>query len=335
MRERPNLADELVLDALGIYYGISTAQLTFLPLGNDPRSSAYRVEDAGGTLYFLKVRDREGFSLPSLVVPHYLCSQGVPHVLAPLPTADQSLWVNVGDFALSLYPFIDGQMGAHVGLTADQWRTFGALVRQVHGTELPPDLLQTVPRETFRPHRWSQIPDLLAMVDKERFETAVESELSVSWHAREDEIRVLLKRTEALGDQLRLSSTQLVPCHADMHLWNVLIDADRQLWLIDWDETMLAPKERDLMFVVGGIGGYRTNTDAFLQGYGDTVADPSALVYYRYAWAVQDMLEYGVQVLLRPEVSESAKRDALRGFESLFEPGNIVSLAIESEIVGE
>ena len=54
-----------------------------------------------------------------------------------------------------------------------------------------------------------------------------------------------------LGKWARLP---LVLCHADLHAWNVLLDTDRQLWLVDWDETILAPKERDLMFVVGGIG---------------------------------------------------------------------------------
>lgn len=26
------------------------------------------------------------------------------------------------------------------------------------------------------------------------------------------------------------------------------------MWIVDWDEVILAPKECDLMFVVGGIG---------------------------------------------------------------------------------
>jgi spectinomycin phosphotransferase len=44
-----------------------------------------------------------------------------------------------------------------------------------------------------------------------------------------------------------------VLCHADLHTWNVLVDGDGRLWLVDWDEAILAPRERDLMFLVGGI----------------------------------------------------------------------------------
>jgi spectinomycin phosphotransferase len=123
-------------------------------------------------------------------------------------------------------------------------------------------------------------------------------------------------------------------CHADLHTWNVLLDTAQQLWLVDWDETILAPKERDLMFIVGGIGRGLVNpheTACFLQGYGSTLINPLALAYYRYAWAVQDMIEYGEQVFLLPDLGQQSRRAALHGFTSMFEPGNIVDIAFASD----
>jgi spectinomycin phosphotransferase len=122
-----------------------------------------------------------------------------------------------------------------------------------------------------------------------------------------------------------------------MHTWNVLPDADAQLWLVDWDETILALKERDLMFVVGGIGGGGVGpraTECFLQGYGDTAIDPLALAYYRYAWAVQDMAAYGEEVFFTPDLGEESRRDAVHGFMVQFEPGSIVALARATYITG-
>jgi spectinomycin phosphotransferase len=104
--------------------------------------------------------------------------------------------------------------------------------------------------------------------------------------------------------------------------------------LVDWDEVILAPKERDLMFVIGGIGRglvRATETARFLEGYGDAAIDAKALVYYRYAWAAQDMGAYAEQALFTPEASAESRREALAGFKSLFEPGNIVSIAFESD----
>ncbi len=71
-----------------------------------------------------------------------------------------------------------------------------------------------------------------------------------------------------------------------MHPNNVLIDTDDQLWIVDWDEVLLAPKECDLMMGVGGLGSYPAGPREaawFLQGYGSTAIDPVALAYYRRA----------------------------------------------------
>jgi spectinomycin phosphotransferase len=330
----PNLPNETINTALHTHYGISITALTFLPIGNDSASSVYRVHTDDGTAYFLKVRTGVGFSVPSLVVPRFFHDQGVPHIIAPLPTITQTLWVSVNDFALSLYPFIEGRTGADVGLSQQHWRAFGALLKEIHSSQLTPDLLQIVPREPFIPTRRSVITDLEAAIARQIFTHPVERELAAFWHTRQSEIHRLVDRADALGHQLRQASTPLVLCHADMHTWNVLLDTTQQLWLVDWDETILALKERDLMFVVGGIGpdlvGPR-DTACFFQGYGDNAIDPRALTYYRYAWAVQDMGAYGEQVFFLPDLNEEARRDGVYGFMNLFESGNIVELAFASD----
>jgi len=336
MREPPKLVDQTIRAALHAHYGISSTTLTFLPLGSDSASAAYRVHATDGAAYFLKIRTGEGFSVPSLVIPHYLYNQGVPHIVAPLPTFTQTLWVSVNDFALSLYAFIDGRTGADVGLSEQHWRAVGTTLKQIHTSQLTPDLLQIVRRETFTPSRRNVLTDLEAAITKQDFADPVERELAVFWHARQNEICTLVDRADALGRQLRQASPPLVLCHADLHTWNVLLDTAQQLWLVDWDETILAPKERDLMFVVGGIGRDLVSpheTTCFLQGYGDTAIDPHALVYYRYAWAVQDMGAYGERVFFSPDLGEETRRDALHGFMDMFEPGNIVAIAFASDSI--
>jgi len=120
-----------------------------------------------------------------------------------------------------------------------------------------------------------------------------------------------------------------VLCHADVHPNNVLVDTDDRLWVVDWDDTMLAPKECDLMMGVGGLGNYPAGPREagwFLSGYGGTEVDPVALAYYRHGRALGDIYADGEQVLL-PGASEATKRDGLQRMEKLFAPGYIVSLA--------
>jgi spectinomycin phosphotransferase len=334
VREPPKLADQAIVAALHAHYGLSVATLTFLPLGDDSASAVYRVRTTDGALYLLKVRTGDGFSVPSLAVPYYLNERGVPHIVAPLSTVAQALWVSVNDFALSLYPLIEGRTGVEAGLSEEHWRTLGATLKQIHTHPLEPDLMQVVRHETFTPSRRDVLTDLEAAIARQDLADSIERELAAFWHARQDEIRTLVDRADALGCQLRQASLPLVLCHADLHTWNVLLDTAQQLWVVDWDETVLAPKERDLMFVIRGIGRDLVRpheTACFLQGYGDTEIDPLALVYYRYAWAVQDMAAYGERVFFLPDLGESTRREAVHGFMDMFEPGNIVAIALASD----
>jgi spectinomycin phosphotransferase len=337
MREPPRLADQTIVAALHAHYGVSVKTLAFLPLGCDSASAVYRVRATDGAAYLLKARAGAGFSEPSLAVPHYLYTQGVPHIATPLPTVAQTLWVSVDGFALSLYPFIDGRTGADAGLSAQHWRALGTTVKQVHTSPLTPDLRRIVRRETFTPSRRDVLTDLADAIAKQDFTDSAACELAAFWQVRRDEIRTLIDRADAMGRQLRQASLPLVLCHADLHTWNILLDTAQQLWLVDWDETILAPKERDLMFVVGGIGCDLVSpyeTKCFFQGYGDTAIDRQALVYYRYAWAVQDMGAYGERVFFLPDLSEESRRDAVRGFVDLFEAGNIVEIALGAGSTG-
>ena len=127
-----------------------------------------------------------------------------------------------------------------------------------------------------------------------------------------------------------------VLCHADFHTWNVLVDDDASMWIVDWDEVVLAPKERDLMFVVGGIGRGLVKpheTASFLVGYGETEIDAEALAYYRYAWALRDIEAYVGDAVGSPNRtgavrSEAARWAAANGFAMQFEEGNMVEIAL-------
>ena len=334
MREPPRLSEAALRATVADAYGISIRALTFLPLGADADSAAYRVQANDGEVYFLKARALPGFRPASLLVPQYLHGQGIPHLLAPLSTRDGAAWVLLDGFALSLYPFVEGRMVADAGLSERQWTELGATLQQIHASRLPPDLLPSVPRENFVPSRREVLEPLQAAIESHASTDPVQIELAGFWLERGEAIRALVMRSDALARQLRPAASELVLCHADLHTWNILLDPHAQLWLVDWDETILALKERDLMFVIGGIGPGLVSpreTACFLQGYGAADIDPLALTYYRYAWAVQDMAAYGEQVFFAPGLSEASRRDALAGFLSLFTPGNIVDIAFGSE----
>lgn len=331
MREPPvDLPDDALRASLIARYGLAVADLTFLPLGHDSSAWVYRVETADGGSYFLKAR-RQRLNAPGLLVPRYLNDQGIAHVIAPLFTISQTLWTEVDGYALILYPFVAGSTGMDGGMTPSQWIAYGDMLRQIHATLLSPDLAQLMPRETFVPVGAGLVRDLEARIGGQTFADPASQTLATFWRARRTEIHTLAQRAEELGRRLAHRAPTFVLCHADIHTANVLLDADGQVWFVDWDETVLAPRERDLMFAVGGgiderlVGPHEE--ELFLQGYGATTLDPLALAYYRYAWAVGDIGAFGAEVFFRPDLGRITRDAAVELFTSLFQPGQIVALA--------
>jgi len=213
-------------------------------------------------------------------------------------------------------------------LTEAQWRVLGSFLKQVHASSLSSDLTRLVATETYRPAEL----DLISQIDQ-AVSRRNAGEPAAFWTARRDEILSLAACTEELGRELARLALPRVLCHADLHTNNVMIDRGGELWVIDWDEPTRAPKERDLMFVVGGIRAGLVEpheTARFFEGYGEMDLNSLALTYYRHAWAVQDIGSYAEQVFLAPALGAASRADAARCLRLLFEPGAIVEIARES-----
>jgi len=334
MLEPSDVTRETILTALSAHFGLAATALEFTPRGEDSSAWAYRAETSDGRAYLLKLR-RGPLNQAGLAIPHYLQEHGMRHVVAPLPTTAGALWATVDEFALMVYPFVTGHSAHEAGMTEAQWVEYGAAVRQIHVAAPPAELLEAVRRETFFPRSTQLIHDLDAHIGARSFSDALEQALVAVWRARRAQIHRLVDRSETLGLRLRATPLPAVLCHGDIHTANLLLEAQGEMWIVDWDEAMLAPKERDLMFAVGGIGKdwvTPKQTTLFLRGYGRTMVDPLALAYYRYDWAVQDVAAYAERVLLHPEMGTESKRSALRYFMVQFDPGGMVDIAESSRL---
>jgi spectinomycin phosphotransferase len=117
---------------------------------------------------------------------------------------------------------------------------------------------------------------------------------------------------------------QLVLCHADLHLANLLVDDGGGLAVVDWDGLELAPPERDLSFFVTGTTG--RERARFFEGYGPTDLDQAALAYFGWEWVAQELADYGSRVF-DDRLAEATRRHALEEFRRLFAPGDVVDVA--------
>jgi len=331
MIERPNIKDEKIISALRENYSIPVSGVEFLPVGNDSSAWAYRVDAKNKVSYFLKIR-KEISNRAGLFVPRFLIDNGIEQVIAPLSTKTQELWVNIDGFAFILYPFITGNEAMKVGMTYVQWMEFGSTLKQIHATELTTHILKYVKHESFIP-KWSRLAKMLhEQVNIREYDDPYQRQLAIFWKENNEKIQTLVERAEILGKRLQHTNLEFVLCHADIHTANILITQKQNMFIVDWDDTLLAPKERDLMFVLGENTVETREEQLFFKGYGRMEINPLALAYYRYEWCVQEVGDFGERVFLMKDAGENTKKDAVEGFMKLFSRGDVVETAFNTSV---
>lgn len=330
MLERPDLSDARICAALHQSYRLPVTGIEFLPIGNDSNAWVFRVQTEADRNYFLKVR-RGAIHEASLTVPRYLKDQGIKQIVAPLPSEAGRLWHKLDDYALILYPYVDGRVVMTTGMADSHWIELGAVLKRIHTIPLVSELSRQVKAETFSPKWLDFVRELQTQgIPENTRPNPFVQELALFWQERRDEIGHILARTDTLRHKLLDSPLPAVICHADIHTANLLLDGEDRIHIVDWDETVLAPKERDLMFVMGtGIGfsvGPKEET-LFFQGYGACAIVPDALAFYRYGWVVEEIGDYSARILGILAGGDETKQAALQYLRWGFEPGAIVEAA--------
>ena len=107
---------------------------------------------------------------------------------------------------------------------------------------------------------------------------------------------------------------------------------------MDWDQPLLAPKERDLMYIGSGLmaSGLTPQEEAvfFYGGYGRISLNPTALAYYRYERIIQDIYEYCKELLLSDAGGED-RAQSLIYLKSNFLPNRTIDIAYQSDKTGK
>jgi spectinomycin phosphotransferase len=341
MLERPDIQDQLIKSGVQDAYSLQVAQVTFLPLGADVNTAVYRLAAQDGTAYFLKLRKGVFYEI-TVAVPRFLNAQGIPAIIAPLQTRTGRLWAGLDDYVMILYPFIQGRNGYETALSHQHWIDLGAALKRVHAAQLPPALERLIPREAYSPLWRECARTFQAQIEQSSFDDPVAAKLALFMKVKQAEITHLVERAGQLGRALQARSPELVLCHCDIHLGNLLIgDSEagsaRSLYIVDWDNPMYAPKEHDLMFVGAGMGcawpGGREEA-LFYRGYNrgfcPAVVDQTALTYYRCERIVQDIAEFCKQLFFTPGGGED-REQSYRYFTGLFLPNHEVDTACRGD----
>jgi spectinomycin phosphotransferase len=337
--DRPVLDDPRIASALRERFRFEATDVRFLSLGHDAGAWTFRATSDFGEAWFVKLR--RTVDPARLAVARFLSEHGLEEIVAPIRASTGELAVDVDGLAMIGYPFVEAREAAVVGLTDAQWIAYGAFVGQLHASHLPVELAAALPHETFTSRSANEIDPLTAATRMLGRANPLERDVSQIWTLQRRVIDELVRRTISLGSELRdragiSPSNDLVVCHADIHTHNVLVDAAGGLRVIDWDEVMIAPRERDLMFLIDspiGLAPADRETRLIFKGYGPVEVDRLALAYYRAEWAVQDIVGYTAQALDR-EASPESRTYAVEILRRQFGPHDQAAVALASSVDG-
>lgn len=332
MLEKPDVQNQAIISVLAAEFGLDIADLAFLPLGADRNTAAYRALASDGQAYFLKLR-RGAFHEASVTLPKLLSGQGVKHVVVPIEARGGRLWADLDSYTLVLYPFLEGRDGYEVALSDRQWVELGRAMRGIHSAALPESLRYSIRSEAYASQWCGFLRRVLARVPTMSPTEGVVADLIDFLEAHRGTILQLIGRTERLTQSLKADPPECVLCHSDIHAGNVLIEHSGAFSIVDWDEPILAPKERDLMFIGGGYWGESQTPEAeglFYKGYGPTHIEARALAYYRHARVVEDAALFCEHIL---DVGGGLpdREQSLRYLESSFGPSGAVWVAQTSD----
>ena len=337
MLEPPQLKDQKVIDCLRDEYGLIVKTIAFLPLGADLNTAVYRVVTNDETVYFVKLRKAE-FNPACVAVPNLLGELGVKQVISSIKTKAKQSWADLPPFKLILYPFVEGQHAYERNLSPQQWAEFGATLKKLHEADIPAAIKSHIPRDDFSPEWSDRLKRFLKQIEKETFNDSVAVELADFLRSKNNALLELLAQTERCRKKLLERLPEFVLCHADIHGWNLLIDKNNALYMVDWDTLIFAPKERDLMFIGGGFGdsGYSPQQEEtlFYQGYGREDVNQTAIAYYRSARIIEDIAIYCEQIFLSDEGGQD-RQEALEIVKFNFLPNGTIAMAYRPVGVAE
>lgn len=332
MTEKELLSDQQVIACLNTDYGVEVALLSLLPLGAEINASVYRAQAHGGESYFVKLKRGHHNNVSTTLLP-LLQMAGIKHIIPPIKTIHGKAILYIADYTLIVYPFIEGQNAFSHILTNAQWIALGKALRQVHGFSPPPSLHSQIKQETYSPKWRDAVRSLYSNLKTKHSKDKTALKLAAFMNKHHREVHRLVDGAERLCEMIQHLSPKFVLCHSDIHGGNVLVDKNDAIYIVDWDEPIMAPKERDLMFIGGGVANVWNNPheqDFFYKGYGKTEINRAILAYYRHERIVEDIAHYG-QCLLLTDSGGEQRKIMYKHFKGMFAPLGVVDIAFKTD----
>ena len=265
--------EQAIIRTINENFRLTVSSLEFVPIGES--AWLYKASDANGSLYSVKIQSDSNLAVDQTR------KQLVEHGYRFAPKAYLDMASNIqaqfGELLISVEDYIEhSDIKSHDSLPSKEFLVkLGVALRDLHRIEIATGQPVVQPKETFESFyiqpakaaihtflNWDKKAQVLA--------------LSASLEENKDAIERIFARSVVLGKELAQKQLPLILTHGDVHFGNTLEDRAGELYLIDWDATMIARPGHDLMYFDD------SQVRQVAEGYGsDLLASQVELDYYR------------------------------------------------------
>lgn len=314
MISEPNILIDDMRQWLIETYPLTVKTLEFMPY----RECAwhYRVVDDTDAAYILKL-SQNGLCGSGRISDQTIRAWqalyyefGITQMPPPPLRGTTGAYINMlHDWTAVLVKYIEGTPAYQTALDETHQRLLGTLVARLHRCKLHP-------RERPQPEDFSPrlAPMLRRILDEVQFSTRKYAPFHLKL------LGILHKLAEPLAQKLaefvRLQKllqhdaglhADFVLCHGNPSPGNVIITPDNNVFLINWDAPVFAPRERDLYFLLDKPAVML----AYQNGVGDYNLRQEVLNFYQLAWDLGEIVDYGTRILFRRQSQAQNKHDVL------------------------
>ncbi|ONI75182.1 aminoglycoside phosphotransferase [Actinosynnema sp. ALI-1.44] len=265
------VTDDAVLEAVRKYWLDDAETATHLPVG----FGAHHWKVVGGrqlfvTLDGLAPRHTDESLEGAYAGAAALAKAGMSAVWPPLPATTGTFTVRLGEQALSVTAWLDGITPTEVqAAEPGHLREVIAALDVLHGSTPPPGI------PVWTPPVGADFSDRTARAVSEPWTAGpLGEEARTAIAARLDDIGRWTTRYLQLTEQAQRQRHTWVATHGEPHNDNQVVAGGR-LVFVDWESLALAPRERDLVDLVGSVD-----------------ADQAMIELFRLDWRLSEIAEY-------------------------------------------
>lgn len=272
-----NIQNE-VTQAFQKYYSFKAISIEFIPVGEV--SYAYIVSTDQGSQYFVKYTEQHDVIININRVNKLLTQlRQFPFVVPPVESNYQNSF-DVMNGKISVYPYIEGEVIRMGNRKFDQdlVKELTKIMASIHVSETSVDL----PKESFENNFAQRLENLLMLATKGE----LEEDLRLLLLDNEEVIRDLIIKHNVLSNKYLQIKPRFVLTHGDVTGLNVIRSTDG-IKLVDWDNAMFAPAERDINFL---FDNQYFSIDEYFALTHQSHFEPELKEYYGQDWSLNSII---------------------------------------------